>query len=150
MTQMEMLIEEHPFFKGIDESVIKKIAAFSSEKSFESDEMVIKQGQEMSYLYLVVHGMLALESFTHYNKMITIQTIRDKEVLGWSWYFPPYQSHFNARAVEKTRVLAIDAHKLRELITKDKDFGHEIQNRIVMIVVHRLEGTMLQLLDVVY
>ena len=150
MMSLEALIEGHTFFKGLDVEKVSKIAQFASERVFEQDEVIFRQGAEIHQLYLILNGRVALEAYSHHNKMITIQTIGGHEVLGWSWYFPPYHSHFNARAVEKTNAIAIDAKKLRVLIEKDKEFGNEIEKRILPIVVHRLEATMLQLLDVVF
>ena len=32
---------------------------------------------------------------------ITLQTLADGEMLGWSWLFPPYRWQFDARAVDR-------------------------------------------------
>ena len=39
---------------------------------------------------------------------MTIETIEAGEVLGWSWLFPPYRWHFDARALAPVRATAFD------------------------------------------
>ena len=70
------------------------------------------------------------------------------EILGWSWLVPPYRWHFDARAVELTRAIALDGKCLREKCEEDHDLGYEVMRRFVVIIAQRLEETRLQLLDV--
>jgi CRP-like cAMP-binding protein len=69
-------------------------------------------------------------------------------VLGWSWLFPPYRWHFDARALELTRAIALDGKCLREKCEEDHDLGYELVKRVAQIIMERLQATRLQLLDV--
>lgn len=79
---------------------------------------------------------------------ITIQTLSAGDVLGWSWLFPPYHTHFGARAIEPIRALSLDAKCLRNKCEEDHDLGYEFMKRFSEVVIQRLQATRLQLLDV--
>lgn len=70
------------------------------------------------------------------------------EVLGWSWFYPPYRWHFDAQAITLTRAIAFDAHKLRELCDRDHTLGYALTKRFAYVLFERLQATRLQLLDV--
>jgi CRP-like cAMP-binding protein len=61
---------------------------------------------------------------------------------------PPYRWHFDARAVEVTRAIALDGKCLREKCQEDHDLGYEIMKRFALIIAERLEATRLQLMDI--
>ena len=79
---------------------------------------------------------------------ITVQTIREGEILGWSWLIPPYRWRFDAKAADLTRAIALDGKCLRTKSEEDHDLGYELMKRFAGIIVERLESARLQLLDV--
>ena len=91
---------------------------------------------------------MAVEIFGAQKGPITVQTIDDGEVLGWLWLIPPYNWHFDARAVELTRAIALDGKCLRTKCENDHDLGYELLKRFTSIMEQRLEATRLQLLDI--
>jgi hypothetical protein len=79
---------------------------------------------------------------------VVIRSREEGEVLGWSWLVPPYRWHFDARAVELTRAIALDGKCLREKCETDHDLGYEVMKRFALIIAERLEATRLQLMDI--
>jgi CRP/FNR family transcriptional regulator, cyclic AMP receptor protein len=69
-------------------------------------------------------------------------------VLGWSWLVAPYRWHFDARVVEATRAIALDAKCLRSKCEQDHELGFELLNRVLQVVEQRLQSARMQLLDV--
>ena len=69
------------------------------------------------------------------------------EALGWSWLFPPYKWHFDARALTELRAIEVDARCLRDKAQKEKSFGYEMLVRFAAIMQERLESTRLRLVD---
>ena len=67
-------------------------------------------------------------------------------MLGWSWLFPPYYWHFDARALEPTTAIFFYGTRLREQCEQDHDFGYEIMKRMTQVVIQRLQATRKQLL----
>jgi CRP-like cAMP-binding protein len=114
---------------------------------FEAGEYVAREGEEANAFFAIRHGIVAIELFAPERGAITIQTIGEGEIFGWSWLFPPHRWVFDARAVELTRAIAFDCACLREKIKEDQAMGYEFLNRFSQVIAKRLEGTRLQLLD---
>ena len=68
-------------------------------------------------------------------------------ILSWSWLIPPYEKHFDARAVELTRAVAMNGERIRSASETDPKFGYELLKRVSTVIGQRLSATRLQLLD---
>ena len=71
---------------------------------------------------------------------ITFETLGDGEIVGVSWLIPPYRWTYDARAVELTRAIAMDAACLRGKCEADHDLGYEMMKRFLPVLVERLAG----------
>jgi CRP/FNR family transcriptional regulator, cyclic AMP receptor protein len=89
-----------------------------------------------------------LETFVPGRGAVTIQTVDEGEIVGWSWVFEPYRWHFDARALDLVRAVQFDAACLRGKCNQDHSFGFDLLCRFAPVMVERLEATRLQLLDV--
>ena len=58
-------------------------------------------------------GRVSVEVIAPQRGAITIETVGEGDLLGWSWLIPPFQWHFDARALNLTRAIALDARCLR-------------------------------------
>jgi CRP-like cAMP-binding protein len=145
---LEPILAEHPFFKGLAKPYLELLAGCASNVRFEAREYILRQGQEANSFYIIRHGKVALEILAPGKGPITIETIGEGDVLGWSWLFPPYQWRFDARAVELTRAIALDGVCMREKCEADHNLGYELMKRFAEIVTQRLQATRVQLLDV--
>jgi hypothetical protein len=68
-------------------------------------------------------------------------------VLGWSWLFPPYLWHFDARAVTPPKAIFFYGTRLRELCEENHDLGYELMKRVSEIVIRRLQATRRELVE---
>lgn len=148
MQTFEGVLAEHPFFKGLEPRYLQLIAGCTSNVRFNAGEHIFREGQEANNFYLIRHGKVALEIFAPGRGPIIIQTLGEGEILGWSWLFPPYHWHFDARAVELTRAIALDGKCLRGKCEEDRELACELLKRFAHILEQRLQATRLQLLDV--
>lgn len=148
METLEPILSEHPFFHGLDERYLKLVVGCASNVRFEAGQFIFHEGEQANHFYLIRHGIVALEVFAPNRGSLTIQTLDDGEILGWSWLIPPYQWRFDARAVENTRAIALDGKCLREKCEEDHDLGYELLKRFASILGQRLEATRIQLLDI--
>ena len=76
------------------------------------------------------------------------QTIGDGDVLGWSWLFPPFYSHFGARALEPTQSIFLYGTRLREECKQNYEFGYTLMKRTVAVVIQRLQATRGRLVEI--
>jgi hypothetical protein len=76
-----------------------------------------------------------------------IETLDAGDVVGWSWLFPPYRTHFDARAIVATHTIAFDGACLRTKCESDPAFGYKLIKRFAAVMMDRMQATRLQLLD---
>jgi CRP/FNR family transcriptional regulator, cyclic AMP receptor protein len=144
----QLLVEEHPFFQGLDAQLTRDAARLAREVRFDTGEWLFRDGDPAQWFYLVYQGKVALEVATAEKPRLTIQTIGPGEVLGWSWLVPPHLWRFDARALKLTRVLAIDGAEFRQALAAHPEQGYQFLVRLLPIIAERLENTRIQLLDI--
>jgi CRP/FNR family transcriptional regulator, cyclic AMP receptor protein len=142
------IIKEHPFFAGLGERFCNLICDCAAHTQFDAGAYLFHEGEPANRFYLLRHGSVALEIKAPQRGALVIQTLRAGEILGVSWLVPPYRWAFDAKAIELTRVIGVDAACLRQKCDEDHDFGYEIMQRFVPVLMKRLQATRLQLLDV--
>lgn len=145
---LERILLEIPLFRGMTPEHLALIAGCASNVRFEAGEMAAQSGEPADKFWVVRQGHMSLEIHAPGRGAITIQTVGENEVLGWSWLLPPHQWHFDARATAMTRAIAFDGRCLRGKFDHDTALGYELLRRFSQIIVSRLEATGLQLLDV--
>ena len=145
---LERVLVEHPLLKGCEPHYIQLLVECASNVRFNTGEIIFRQGEEADLLYLIRHGRVALEIPDATRGSIIIQTLTEGDFLGWSWAITPYRWHFDARAVELTRAIALDGKCLRDKCEVDHDLGYEVMRRVTHVMEARLQATRLQLLDV--
>ena len=148
MQTLEAILAVHPFFEGLEPRYLQLMTGCASNVRFEAGTYIFREGEPASHFYIIREGKVALETFAAQRGPITIETIEAGEVLGWSWLFPPYRWHFDARVVEPIRAIALDGVCLRTKGEADHDLGYELVKRVAQIMMQRLQATRLQLLDV--
>jgi CRP-like cAMP-binding protein len=144
---IESYLSEHPVFRFLDSRHIARLAKLASPVTFQPSEFVFRQGEAADRVYLLLDGSVSVETPSPVGGPITIETLGDGDILGWSWFFPPYQWHFDARAKQLCRAVAIDGRALREQCEQDHDLGFELMKRFALVVVERLQAAQVQLLD---
>src|SRR5262249_54630950 len=115
---------------------------------YEPGDLIFGEGDPANRFYLIEKGKVSLESPRQDEASVPIQTIGPGDVLGWSWLFPPYRWHFDARAVERTTAIFFYGTRLREACENDHDLGYELMKRMTQVVIQRLQATRKQLLAV--
>jgi CRP/FNR family cyclic AMP-dependent transcriptional regulator len=148
MENLEGILAEHPFLKDLSKAHLALLAGCASNVVFKAGEFVFKTDGPADSFYFIRQGRVHVETHIPQKGAVTIQTRTDGEVFGWSWLVPPYRWHFDARAVELTRAVAMDGKCLRKKCEEDHDLGYELMKRFLMVVSQRLDATRLQLMDV--
>jgi CRP/FNR family transcriptional regulator, cyclic AMP receptor protein len=138
-------IAAHPFLHGLTPRHLEVLAEYAMKSHFKSGDLIFEEGDPANRFYLLTRGKVLLESSSD-GEAVPIQTIGPDEVLGWSWLFPPYYWHFDARAVEPTDAIFFYGTRLRELCEEDHDLGYELLNRTANLLIDRLMATRRELL----
>jgi CRP-like cAMP-binding protein len=141
------ILGEHPVLHGLAPDHIELVVGCASNVRFNPGEFMFRAGEPANAFYVVRRGRVSVETFVAQRGPITIETISDGEVLGWSWLIPPYVWHFDARALNLTRAISLDARCLRDKCDNDPALGYNLLKRFAPLIEQRLEATRLQLLD---
>jgi len=146
METLEPILKRHPFFKDLDQKHLDFIVGCASNVRFKKGEVILKEQGLADKFYLIREGRIDI--FIAKPRSITIQTIHEDDILGWSWLIPPHRHRFSARALEDTRAVALDGRCLRGKCETNHEMGYELLKRLVSVFAQRLEATRLQLLDI--
>jgi len=144
---LEPILAKHPFLEGLDAAYLKLLVGCASNVRFNAGEFLFHEGDDANEFYMIREGEVTIQIQGAGRGPITVQTLGEGEVLGWSWLIPPYRWRFDAIAEELTRAIALDGKCLREKCEEDHNLGYELLKRFTGIMVERLEATRLRFLD---
>ena len=145
--KIEALLREHPFFQDMKPEFIDELAGCGSNVRFKARETIFSQDEQANHFYIIEEGKVAIDLATPGRGVLTIETLGEGKVLGWSWLFPPYEWQYGARAVEDTKAIAMDARCLRGKCETDPALGYDLMKRFSAIMLRRMQRARLQLLD---
>jgi CRP-like cAMP-binding protein len=144
---LEPIVAELPLFKGMKPEHIKLISGCAANVRFKAGEFVGREGELADKFWVIRQGRVALEIHAPGRGSLTIQTIGEDDVVGWSWVVPTHQLRFDVHAITPTSALMFDGKCLRGKFESDYQLGYELMRRFAHVVLRRLEATSLQLLD---
>jgi len=144
---LEPLLYKHPFFADCPAAYVKVLAGCATNVRYQADEVLCREGEEANIFYMIREGHVAIESFLPGQGKVSIQTLGPGEVFGWSWIIPPYTYDFDARVLEPSRIIALDAVCLRQKCEDDVALGYDLLRRFSAVMVARLRETRMRLLD---
>ncbi len=148
MESLERTIMQHPFFSGLEERVGKLTFGCAKNVRFEAGQYIFHEGDAADQFYLLRHGKVALQLSMPARGAVTFHTLGDGDVFGLTWMIPPHRRAYDAKALDLTRAVAIDAACLRQKCEADPRLGYELMKRFVQALMGRLHTTQLQLLDI--
>jgi len=148
MDTMDQILAEHSFFDGFEPEMIQLIAGCASNCRFKAGEYLCREGDAADTFYLIRHGKVALEVAAPGRASVIVATLGEGEIVGSSWFVPPYRWLFDARAVELIRATRVNAKCLRDKCEADHHLGYEMVKSFLPILAKRLHATRLQTLDV--
>jgi CRP/FNR family transcriptional regulator, cyclic AMP receptor protein len=143
----EKTLGSHPFFADLAPHHLATIVGCTANVIFEPGEFIFREGMPTDRFYVLREGKVAVEISASGRGALSIETLEAGEMLGWSWLFPPYTSHFDARAATRVRALSLDGACLRRKCENDATLGYDLVKRFAGVLIKRLEATRIQLLD---
>jgi CRP/FNR family cyclic AMP-dependent transcriptional regulator len=146
--QLEEILAQVPFFGGMEEDELALIVGCGRNVHFDAGETIFRQGDPADTFFVVRHGTVAVGNFVPPRGELVIETLEAGDLLGWSWLFPPYRSHFDARALSAVRATQFDGACLRDKCAADPALGYDLMRRFAQVLIERLQWTRLRLLDI--
>src|SRR5665647_466191 len=147
---MKLTIEELKgvrFFDNYSDDQLKIFIGISSIKEFKVKDVLFEQYDELNEIYVLLAGCLSLGISLPNERRIRLGTLEEGQLFSWSAVFSPYISTAWVMATCPTKVLAIDAKKLKLEFEKDCEFGFKTMSKIAQTISHRLSDTRFQLMN---
>jgi CRP-like cAMP-binding protein len=142
MTDAEVhsFLIQHPMFQGMTPEQIALLASRATSGHYANRQRVFTSGTVADKFYIVQKGLVGVEIPAISGAPLTIQTVGDGGVLGWSWLMPPFRWLFDARALAPSEIVAFDGEKVRADCDADPKLGYELMKRFAMLMAERLNA----------
>lgn len=137
-----------PLFAGLRPEHLALVAGCGRNVAHAAGEHLFREGDPADLFWALRAGRVAIELHAERRGALTVETLGEGEVVGWSWLFPPHRYAFDARVVEPVRAIAFDGACLRGKCERDHELGYELMKRMARLFTRRLAATRWQLLDV--
>jgi CRP-like cAMP-binding protein len=148
------LLRRYPFFAGFTREQIDDLARVASEQSVLAGHQFIFEGERLTDFFLILEGSVGViievpdrkmeQSLTRQitnnfiTRDVTVSTVSEGEVFGWSAIIPPNLSSATLKALTPCRVLVFDYQQLQPIIAEDCCFGHLLTVKAAQITRARL------------
>ncbi len=137
----------HQFLRGMPGEHLAFLATLTSLVTVPAGHRFFEVGGVAKHFWLVRAGQIAIDLRAPGGGRTVIQTLGRGEMVGVSWFFPPFQWQYGAVAVQPAELFEFDAPAVRERCNTDPGFGYEFTRRMIVVVARRLHATRGQLLD---
>jgi len=144
---LEQSLAAHPFLTGLPDGTVELIARCARRATFDTGAYLVNEGEEADTLYLVEQGRVAVEVHGPSRGSLVIETVEAGHVVGLSWLAPPFRWHFDVRALTPVSTVAIDRDGLRAELEEHPAIGYALLERLVSVLLGRLQATRVRLLD---
>ncbi|MFN0149368.1 MAG: cyclic nucleotide-binding domain-containing protein [bacterium] len=147
MKHIADLLAEHPFFADLEAAHRDVIAGCGRNVTFKPGEPLTREGAAANEFFAIRRGKVSIGIHVPQIGDTVIETLGDSDIVGWSWLFPPYRTHFDAYAIVATQAVAFDGACLRTKFENDPVLGYQLFKRFAAVMMDRMQAARLQLLD---
>ncbi|MGD8282877.1 MAG: cyclic nucleotide-binding domain-containing protein [Desulfobacterales bacterium] len=143
--EIEQILANSEFFKGLDPDEIRNIAGICQVKNYDKGEPVYQQGDFGEHLYIIAEGQVILERTMNIGARegrVTIATLGKGRVFG-CWSTLLNKSHImmlRTFCQTPAAILVLKGVVLRELMTRDTQFGFNVMERLCCLLRERIQA----------
>lgn len=127
-------------FNDLNDRELEAIVNFAREEEYDAGVRIFEEKALASSLYLVLDGKIEVRLRGKNDRMITIDEVGPGEIFGWSAVAAPYSFTAATWAVEKSRVIILDARNLRDLFEKNNHIGYRVIKEVAAVITRRLKA----------
>ncbi len=137
----------HQFLRGMPDEHLEYLAAHAALLSVPVRHRFFEVGGAAQRFLLIRAGQVALDLLAPGDGRLVVEAIGRGEVVGVSWFFPPYRWQFGAVALQPTEAFDLDGAAVRAHCEEDPDFGYQFTRRLITVVARRLQGTRVRMIS---
>ena len=139
------VLRRYPYFAKVADESLKSVAQIADEETVSAGTQMFSEGDPADSLNIIIQGEVEIQYILGSGERRTVDTLVDGDILGWSALIEPYKYTAVCTTKRDTRLVAIQAQKLRDLCGQDPMLGYRLTNQIAKLLANRLEGARVQL-----
>jgi CRP/FNR family cyclic AMP-dependent transcriptional regulator len=144
-SEIENILENCEFFKGLGRDEIKKMAGHCKLETYSTGESIFRQGDFGENLYVIAEGHVFLErSVDLATKMGSVVTaiLGSGRVLGcWSTLLgEPHNLMSSATCQKPAKVVSMKGIELREMMLANRELGFNVLEKLCFLLRDRMQG----------
>jgi CRP/FNR family transcriptional regulator, cyclic AMP receptor protein len=141
VTELASIVGAHPFLRRLPPCQAERMAALARHVSFPAHHRLFEEGAPARKLWLIDAGQVALDALVPGQGRVTIERVGRGDLLGLSWFQPPYLWDFGAITTQPMQAFEFDAVEVRAACDSDPALGYAVMSRLLAVAVHRLQAT---------
>ncbi len=138
-------LRRYPCFAAVDEDSLKSIAMIAEEVAIPAGTQLFGEGAAAEALSIISEGEVDIRYTLPEGAHRSVDRLVQGDILGWSAVVEPYRMTAIATTRSDTRLIRIEAARLRELCERDAKLGYRLMNQVVKLLADRLDGARVQL-----
>ncbi len=116
---IELFINQAPFFKGLSDEHRRELAAIANLGSVKKRDYLFHEGEKGSSMFLLVDGNIQLHKNTEDGREVVIRVIKPGEVFAEVVLFEKESYPVSARAVTNATVLSFPKNGIHQLLAEE-------------------------------
>ena len=129
-----------PFFGQLSNRQLKSVSDVMFERAYDIDEIIFEEGQPGAALFLILDGKVAVEIFRE-TSTTRLAVLESGAFLGEMALLDETPRSATARALERTRTLALYRNDLNGLVQRDAKTACQIYRSLAGVIAERLRLT---------
>jgi CRP-like cAMP-binding protein len=137
----------HGFLRGLSDDHLARLAAVTSVVAVPAGHRFFAAGTLARQCWLIRGGQVAIDVDVPGQGRLVVETLGRGELIGLSWFVPPFQWQFGAVAVQPTEAFELDAAAVRLACDEDPVLGYQITHRLNAVIARRLQATRRRMIE---
>ena len=129
-----------PFFDRLSNRQLKSVSDIMFERKYDDNESIFEEGQPGAALFLILDGKIAIE-IRRETSTTRLAVLEKGAFFGELALLDEAPRSANARALERTRTLALYRNDLNGLIDRDAQTACQIYRSLASTIGDRLRST---------
>src|SRR5205809_2832012 len=129
-----------PFFDRLSNRQLKSVSDIMFERTYDADESIFEEGQPGAALFLILDGKVAVEIFRE-TSTTRLAVLEKGAFFGEMALLDDTPRSATARALERTRTLALYRNDLNGLVQRDAKTACQIYRSLAGMIGDRLRST---------
>jgi len=132
-------LKKTELFGNLKESQLDALLSRSSVEAFPEGKTIFRQGEDANHLYILIEGLVDLSVKTGEKiDFLTSKVEKEGSAFGIPSLIEPFRYNMTATCLKPSKVLVIDAGRVKNDMEKDPKMGMEIMKKLASIYFNRL------------